>query len=537
MASTPPVATLPFADARGCRDWLGTLPLTNLAQAQATLLGALQGLGAASLDRLESLKCLEILRERVGFMQDEQRARYFGKTLPLAAQDERVWQAGQALLAALEAGYARAFEDASTGSGDIARHAALAAQRVMRAIGAQMQLHMGIYRRFDPQLWTRLHALYRRVEAAGLAAERVKDSLEADEGGSSPMEAYARVVLMQAAYLSELTAPQIDFTGALLRQWTAKVALRRAPAEDTLPPALHPLVVDFDKPIGARPLPPAEVRSHHRIVDVSGLSQSIRRRLHGLRNGEDIASLRLPAQAAAIEVGPQLERLHRLWCEGAPPRPPARVPEERAASLVFGAGELHFFLSGGKPFEAPGQSRELTRQEKEDIEVFGQVSQRTQNNLRATQHAVVTAERWGVIDEMLGAWRLRRPEGATHGLAIGRLVGMRLADAAPFFLGMVTALSQETDGSIVATVALFPGKPECVPVRPDSRGRAAGKWQEGFRLPAMAKLGVPASLVVPLGTCGARRALEVWDGEAGRFVETASTLERGSDFERVALSG
>lgn len=533
--STPGVSAgvVPFAEARGCRDWLGTLPLTNVAQAQAQLLEVLEAFAKAPFEGFERLKCLEIMRDRIAFLQGEQRTRYTGKTLPLSAQDERAWQAGAALLVAMERLYAGVLAEALAGSGELRRLAALAAQRVVRYIGAQMLLSCSVHRRFDPALWTRVHAILRQAEGAGLAEERVKDSLAADEGGSSIMEAYAHVVLLQAAYPSELTAPQLDFVDALLRAWARKVPVRHTLAEDTLPPALHALVVDLDKPIGARPLPPREVTDRHRILDIAGLSRSIRRRLHGLRQGEDIASLQLPVQAAGVDVGSQLERLHRLWCEGAPPRPPARVPEEREAALLFGAAQIHFFLSGGQPFEAPDHSRELTSQEKQDIEVFGQVSSRTAS-LRVPEAASARPEVWGVIDEMAGAWRLRRPASAQHGAAIGRLIAMRLNESAPFFLGWISALVQETDGAVVATVTLFPGKPETLPVRADSRGRAPGKWQEGFRLPALPRLHVPGSLIVPVGVARGR-ALETWD-EKVKLLDTAAVLERGSDFERVALA-
>jgi len=525
---------VPFADARGCRDWLGTLPLTNVPQAQAALLQVLEAFAQAPFDGFERLKCLELMRDRIAFLQGEQRMRYVGRTLPLTAQDERAWQAGASLLVAMERLYAGVLAEALTGSGELRRLASLAAQRVVRYIGAQMSLHCSVYRRFDPALWTRLHALWRQAEAAGFAEERVKDSLEAEEGGSSVAEAYAHVVLLQAAYLSELSAPQMDFVEALLRPWARKVAVRRTVAEDTLPPVLHPLVVDLDKPIGARPLPPAEIMQRHRILDVGGLSRSIRRRVHGLRQGEDIASLQLPVQAAGVDVLSQLERLHRLWCEGMPPRPPARVPEEQRAAVLFGAPQIHFFLTGGQPFEAPDHSRELTRQEKQDIEVFGQVSSRTAS-LRVAEFATAKAEPWGVIDEMAGAWRLRRPDSAAQGVAIGRLIAMRLDEGAPFFLGWISALVQETDGALVATVTLFPGKPEPLPVRADSRGRAPGKWQEGFRLPALPRLHVPGSVVVPVGVARGR-AIETW-AEGVKTLDTTGVLERGSDFERVALAG
>lgn len=532
MSATPPpgATRTAFTDARGCRDWLATLPLGNPAQVQGQVLDALRAL-PGSVEPLEQLKCVEILRDKVAFLQGEQRSRAGARSLPLSANDERAWNASRALLEELESAY-RHLLRAAASSPEVQRHATLMAQRIARCIGAQMLLHMSIYRRFDPALWTRLHQLYAEAESGGHAEERVKDSLAADEGGTTVAETYAQVVLLQAAYLSELTAPQIEFADALLRQWARKVAIRRAMPDGTLPPTLHALVVDFDKPIGARPLPPRDVTAHHRILDVEGLSASLRRRIHGLRKDEDIASLKLPVQAAGVDALAQLERLHRLWCEGAPPRPPARVPEEKSATLAFGPGEIHFFLTGGKPFEQPDRTRELTRQEKQDIEVFGQVSSRTAT-LMVSEYTA-TAETWDVIDEMLGAWRLARPPNASKGLSIGRLLALRLQPGAPFFLGMVSALVQEGDGRIVITAVLFPGKPEPVPVRADSRGRAPARWQEGFRLPALPRLNVPASLVVPCGLAARGRSVEVWEAGA-QTKEVGAILDRGTDFERIAV--
>jgi hypothetical protein len=305
--------------------------------------------------------------------------------------------------------------------------------------------------------------------------------------------------------------------------------------EGTLPPTLHALVVDFDKPIGARPLPPQEVTAHHRIIDVEQLSLSMRKRVHGLKHGEDPVALKLPAGSGSLDALAQLQRLHRLWCEGAPVRPPGKVPQEQTASVAFGCGAAHFYLSGGKVFEQPGQSRELTQREKQDIEVFGQVSSRTQS-LMVAEHSH-TVEQWGVIDEMLGAWRLLRPAGALRGVAIGRVLAMRLGDVAPFFLGMVSALVEETDGRIGITVTLFPGRPEPIAVRGAdfSRSRTSTKWVEGFRLPAMERMHVAASLVMPSGIAAAGRGLEVWE-EGPKQATVAEMLDRGSDFDRVRLA-
>ena len=45
-------AVAPFTEARGCREWLSVLPLTNVVQVQGQLLDALGGLSAAVTDPL-----------------------------------------------------------------------------------------------------------------------------------------------------------------------------------------------------------------------------------------------------------------------------------------------------------------------------------------------------------------------------------------------------------------------------------------------------------------------------------------------------
>jgi hypothetical protein len=531
-SATPTRAPLPFSDGRGCKEWLTVLPLTNIPQAQQTVLETLQGMGASDMNALERLKCLEMLRDKIAFLQGEQRSRYFGKTIPLSPNDSNAWRTGRALLEEMESGYRQCLTAAQDDPGGFGKHSAIIAQRVMRYIGAQMLFHAIIFRRFDPALWQRLHQLYLDCETAGTAAEPVKDSLEGDEGVTSVAQTYAQAVLMQAAFLSEMSAPQVDFAEALLRLWARKVqVMAQSPAAGTAP--LDALVVDLTKSIGARPQPRGNVASTQRVLDTDALSKSIRRRIHGLQNGEDLATLGLPAQASSLDVQGELQRLHKLWCEGAPPRPAAKAASQPNVGLVFGMPEIYFFVTGGKAFEQPDKKRELTSQEKQDIEVFGRVREQTQSKMVAEFN--YTVENWAALDEGLGNVRAQRPTTASRGVGIRRLAALRMGDTGPFFLAMVSELTQETDGKIVATLTLFPGRPEPIAVRAgDMRTRTSAQWVPGFRLPALEKAHIPASIIVPspMGTRG--RGIEVWtDGSKECTVE--ELLMRGTDFDRATV--
>lgn len=519
-----------FSDARGCKEWLNALALTNIPQAQARALEALRTLNAADCAPLERLKCLELLRDKVAFLQGEQRSRYFGKSLPLSHNDSAAWTTGAALLGAMEEGYRRSLADAD--SAGLAAHRALIVHRIVRYLGALMLFHALVYRRFDPAIWQRLHRQYAEAEAAGIAAERVRDSLDGEQDGTSSIaDAYLQIAMLQAAYLPEMTAAQIDFAEALLRQWLGKLRVVD-PSAASVPESL-PLVVDLSSAIGARPLARSELRSSHRAFDVEGISKSLRKRIHALQCDEEPAKLGLPPQAAGLDLPVHLKRLHKLWCEGAPPRAPGKPSEVQVAGLVFSLPEIHFFVGGGKLFEQPDKRRELTREEKQDIEVFGRVSERTQSRMLAEHNFSVEA--WGVVEEMPGAWRLQRPGTASKGVAIGRLVGMRLGETGGFFVGVIRALAQETDGRILATIALFPGKPEPIAVRAgDARLRTSAQWTQGLRLPALERLQVPASIIVPGGMALRGRGIEVWQG-AAKESTVHEVLEHGADFDRVEV--
>jgi cyclic-di-GMP-binding protein len=513
-------ASLFFSDARACKAWLGSLAVTNISQTQSTKLDALRVFNRAEFDPLERLKCLELLRDRVAFMLGELRARHFARTMPLAPADASAWSSARGVLEEMEAGYRRCLAEHS-----LEAHAALISQRIVRYLGAQMLLHAWVYRRFDASLWSRLHGEYAAAESAGLAREKVKDSLDAEGAASSVDEAYARVILVQAAGLHEMTPAQVAFAEALLRQWMRKVSvLDHPPAEAAS--AILPLVVDLSAARGAEAIPRDALAYTQRVIDAEGLVRSIRRRVRALQGGEELASLGLPPEAAGVDPLHSLQRLMRRWSEPAPREAAMKPPASPKAGLALGLADIHFFLSGGKSFEQPDQERELSRQEKEDIAVFGRVTQRTQSMTVLSQG--VTLDNWAVIAESLDTLRLRRAPSSTKSVAVGRIVGLRLGDAAPLQVGVIRALQDEAEG-LSMTVALYPGRPSPVAVR-----GAKPPWIQAVLLPGIEKMRVPASLAVPSAMLFRGRPAFVWQDRAveGRVNDV---LERGADFDRVTL--
>jgi hypothetical protein len=329
-----------------------------------------------------------------------------------------------------------------------------------------------------------------------------------------------------------MTPAQVAFTEAVLRQWMRKVTVVEKASD--VSPATCPLVVDLSEPQGAQPAAREGLGPAQRVVDAEELTRSLRRRLRALQSGEDVATLGLPTEVSAVDPQQALQRLVKRWSEVPPLAPTPEATTSPSAGLVYGLADIHFFLSGGKAFVQPGKDRERSHQEKEDIAVFGRVTERTQSLMAATQVGMAaapsyTVEPWDVLDETMDSIRLRRRASARKTIAIGRLVALRLGDAAPFRVGVVRALVNEPEG-LVMSVATFPGRPEPAAVR-----GANPSWSQALVLPPLDKMGVPRSLLVATGIAHRGKPFHFLESEA-TSAKVQDILERGADFDRVTLA-
>ena len=535
-----------FSDARSCKAWLKSIPLTNIAQAQQTILDSLRIVNrSGDLEPLERLTCMELMRDKVAFLLSEQRARYSGKTIPLSAGDYAAWNVSRNLITEMEAGYRRCWTDANGANEALTNHAALIIQRIIRYIGLQMLMVGFIYRRFDNALWMRLHLQWMEAEERGLAHVQMKDTVGSLDGYSSVAQAYTAVLLGQLANVYELSPRQIDFVDGVLKRFGHKVSILAATAPTAQDAqAIQSIqgaqgvvcAVDLLSNAGAGFHESVAPAAHVRIVDVSDLSRSLRRRLKKLSAGEEPAALDLPADWSAADARDNLQRLHQLWCEGNAARPMSSIPAEREAILSFGITETHFILSGDL-FEQPGVKRELTRQEMNDIAMFGKVSEST---IRA-KYADFNygTETWGIIDESRGAFHVMRPANSPRGVAIGKLVGIKVGKTGIFYLGVVREIIEETEGQIMVTISMLPGKPEPISVRSgDMRARTSTSYVQGFRLPPMEGLKIQETLIVPPSLVQKGRGIDIFHQGHGspKQVTLVEYVERGVDFDRVIIA-
>jgi len=523
-----PSAAPEFVDAASCKAWLEHVPLANVGVAQQQLLGQLVELNRFPISAANRLAVMESLREAVNFVQIEQARRFTNRALPLAEAEAAVFRDTDALWAQMRLSYLRCLDSAASGDAALRAQAALICQRLLACAGLRMFHHYRAYCEIPAEDWRALHEPYAKAEELEVSEEPVKDFLNRDVHDSSPRIAYARAVLMHMSNPNELTQRQLTFIAFLLERWAAKLEVLRDPIDegDSLP-----LVADLagercpERVAGA----PPQARAGIRYLDARKLAKSLKNRINLLRKGESPAQLSLGEDCVQPSCEQLLVFLFRQWCQPKAARLERR-PAADAAKVSSDMQAIHYALSG-KRFRDPGERRELTPKEREEMETLGRVSRREEAEWKDAPGFVL--EEWQLEDESAQGLRMVR-RGASPGgrLSHGQLVAVRPGEAKNFMLGQVRWLMGAGNGDVSAGVRLLPGLPQAIAVRATGLNAPNEKYLPALSLSKVPALNAPASLVLPPGWYKPKRVIELMTDPPTRVALT-EVLDRGTDFERL----
>jgi hypothetical protein len=424
--------------------------------------------------------------------------------------------------------YLRCLDSAASGDKVLRAQSALICQRLLAYAGLRMFHHYRAYREIPAEDWRALHESYAKAEELEVSEEPVKDFLNRDVHDSSPRIAYARAVLMHMSNPNELTQRQLTFTAFLLERWAAKLEVLRGPIDegDGLP-----LVADLagercpERVAGA----PPRARGGIRYLDARKLAKSLKNRVSLLRKGESPAQLSLGEDCVQPSCEQLLVFLFRQWCQPKAARVERR-PAADAAKVSSGMQAIHYALSG-KRFRDPGERRELTLKQRQEMETLGRVSKREEAESKDAPGHVL--EEWQLEDENAQGLRMvRRAASPGERLSHGQLVAVRPGEATNFMLGQVRWLMGAENGDVSAGVRLLPGLPQAIAVRATGLNAQNEKYLPALSLSKVPALNAPASLVLPPGWYKPKRVIELMTDPPTRVALT-EILDRGTDFERL----
>jgi hypothetical protein len=516
-----------FTDAASCKQWLENLPLANVGAAQQEMLAELEVLNRFPTSAANRLGVMETLREPVNFVQIEQAKRFINRPLPMAPPESAALADTVELWEQMRLGYRRCLELAKDGDAAMRAQAALIAQRVVAYSGLKMFHYYRAYREVPPGDWRALHAAYAQAERLGVAEEPVKDFLNHDVHDSSPRIAYARAVLMGMASPNELTQRQLSFVAYLLERWASKLEVSPDPvAEGEGQP---PLVADLaGAACPGRPQPGEPAAADPRYLDTRKIAKSLRNRVGLLRRGESPAKLALGEDCVQPSCEQLLVFLFRQWCQAKSARGAERQRSGDAARVCVEFEAIHRQLAGSGA-RRPVEAKEMTRQQRQELETLGHIRTATQPQ----EAASADIEEWKIVDDSAQGLRMVRAAGVgAKRYAHGQLVAVRTGDAKGYTLGQVRWLMVAVNGELHAGVKLIPGIAVATTVRPTALNEKNVRPFPALSLGALPAAQSPASLVLPAASFKPKRMLEVALDKPVN-VRLIEILERGVDFERV----
>ncbi len=522
-----------FSDAIACKQWLKTLPLTNIPLAHATLTFQVELLNRAPFAPLERLKINELLRDPIAFVQLEMAKKYLGKPLPLETVQLNNWNSVVGLWALLGAAYRLSLPACLEGDPSVVPHAALITQRCLRYTGMQLLEHYRIYREIDKGVWRQAHELYTLAEQRGYAMNVVKDHLNKQTDSATCAASYAQILLTNLADPYRLTPKQLSLLDRWLDKWGVRVTVTVTPPGNT---SLSLVGVDL-----ASSAPPVIVRdavklADPRYLDTDRLATTFRKRIKRLKKNDAPAALGLGEDCAQPDCEALLTVLYQRWCESAPKR---RNFTRRAgadkAQAALGMAPIHFFLNGEKPFKQPSEKTNLNTREIADLQFFGRISDQTEK-LNISQLGF-GLETWQIQDEGALGFRLARPDKGGMRVSLKQLIAVRPADSNTYALGVIKWLIFLPNDELNIGVRVLPGAPLAIAVRPAAlMTDAAGKYVQSFLLPDMPVLKETASLVLPPGWFAPDKRVEIHAGGKPITVRLHNLIEKGYDYERVGFA-
>jgi hypothetical protein len=218
------------------RQWLDSLPRTNLGHSSRALFQAVTELNRVTLAPHQRLELLEQLRPVVHFICQGLSRHYLGQPLALPDQPLKVAQLAHTLLEGLTQGYVRValqIQQQPRGSGFRTPAQALATvlHRALSDTSLNLLRDFQLYRDPRRSTWARLHRLASWAQRQQLDAVSVADPL----GGSGTLRAaYIRALLLGSAHTYQLRQDEIARLWQRLPAWTSLASLTAAGSSDGL---------------------------------------------------------------------------------------------------------------------------------------------------------------------------------------------------------------------------------------------------------------------------------------------------------------
>lgn len=499
------------------RAWLDALPLAQAQEAARKILAHVTALNRARVDTDDRLQILEAYRPIARTMMEEMEAVYGKATLPLAPRPREALELARALAGELALGYKVVLAEKS---GKLIAFGAKKQQPLLllRVMQYQVARLLAAYKSYTPTpagTWLDLHQVFLQAEKEGFANEPADA-----ETKTSIAELYCETLLLSLTDPYRLSPGEADKVLGQIRASRAAVTLSQARPQTR--PGGHFLVpCDTDKP----PKPALSANDdtggpNWRLFDANAIVDKLRARRQALETGNVSAT-------TSRAVGPDglnlLAKLITLW--GDPPkRSSRRDPMDTTVVISVGLRAVSHFVA----LEA--QAAEAEARAIRDGVTMPLISVPDDEVSRS-----MNALEWDVVNQSDGGVKVRRTAATQQPLAVGEVVGLRLAGRPHWTVGVVRWLTALEEGGLEFGVQFLAAAARSVEIAP-TISAALPQSKPALLLLEDDDAGQADMLLAAGGTYADLREFHLEDQGRAHVVRARSLIEKTPRFDLFHVS-
>lgn len=495
--------------------WIETLALAQSVDSTKKLCVHLAAINRARFDLDDRLQILDIYRPAAAVLLEELDALYSKAAIPLGQRAREALGLARELASGLATGYRIAITEKASKliAFGAKKQMPLWILRAMEYLAAELRASYKSYTPVPRGMWRALHHLYLYAEQEGVTLE-----IGDPESKATVFEVYCECLLLSLTDPYRLYQGDADKVLAQVGALRGMATLGRARPETR--PGGHFLVpCDTDKP--PKPLLSANEDAggpNWRLLDANPVVDKLRLKKQALDSGNVSATM---SKMVGPDVLALIDKLVVLW--GDPPkRSSRRDPMNTTVAICVGLRAVGHFVSL-EPRSDPEAEREALRQ--------GVTMQLTALPTDDAAQAVPVFE-WNVVNQSAGGMRVRRM-GATQSIAVGEVIGIKLADRSRWTIGVVRWLTMLDEGGMEFGLQFLSPAARLVSVQPTLTASTAKLC---LLLADPEDPSAIDALLAPSNTFSELREFEIEQDGAVSCVRARNLIEKTGRFELFHVS-